>query len=214
MKKNEDDSFRPESYWKHSDPLSEILSGISGTARREMIRDYWERGELSEIEDVLLSDEITADQRNRLSQIHPFFMGGEYLPNKIAGETTIVRIDLESTTHDVIELRASRLPNSHMKLRWVDEYETEFILKDQSETIKKPFTFGELKSFIKGTYHIDLSDPFPLMYNVSNCINGSATEAENLRYFTRYSSEFYPQIAGWVEQVVDEWIQEKYSNES
>ena len=31
-------SHRPTSYWEHRDPLQAILAGISGRARREMIR--------------------------------------------------------------------------------------------------------------------------------------------------------------------------------
>ena len=96
------ENIRPESYWSHNDPLAQILAGVSGKARRAMIKDFWEAGNLEQMEDALLNDELEPEQRTRLGQIHPFFMGGEYLPERLAGEVTIARIDLESTTYDVI----------------------------------------------------------------------------------------------------------------
>jgi hypothetical protein len=47
------------------------------------------------------------EARISLGQIHPTFMGGEYLPNYCRQEVEIARIALASTTSDVISLRAS-----------------------------------------------------------------------------------------------------------
>jgi len=44
--------------------------------------------------------------REGLGAIHPSFMGGEYLPGYRRNEVEIVRIELDSTTSDVISLRA------------------------------------------------------------------------------------------------------------
>jgi len=41
-----------------------------------------------------------------LDLIHPSFMGGEYLPDYRRDEIEIARIELESTTSDVISVRA------------------------------------------------------------------------------------------------------------
>ena len=89
-----------------SDPLQAILRNINGRRRREMIRDYYAAGKLEELFNELLKDSLDNDARNQLEQIHPAFMGGEYLPNYGRCEVEIARITLESTTSDVISLRA------------------------------------------------------------------------------------------------------------
>lgn len=40
------------------------------------------------------------------SKFHPSFVGGEYLPDYKANEVQIARIELQSTTTDVISIRA------------------------------------------------------------------------------------------------------------
>lgn len=209
------ENIRPESYWSHNDPLAQILAGVSGKARRAMIKDFWEAGNLEQMEDALLNDELEPEQRTRLGQIHPFFMGGEYLPQRLAGEVTIARIDLESTTYDVIELRARPLHDGRIKLRWVDEYDSEFSHKPYPDVIDQPFSFKEIKDFIRSTRpHPDLEAPLPLAYNVGNLTWGTSGEAENLRCFTRFSSEFYPELASWAKEAVNAWIQEIYDQEA
>jgi len=44
-------------------------------------------------------------EENRVGQIHPKFMRGEYLPNYGRREVEIERFMLESTTSDVVSLR-------------------------------------------------------------------------------------------------------------
>jgi hypothetical protein len=119
--------FRPESYWDdQSDPLSAVLRNIKGRNRRQMIRDYWAQGRLEDLDDSLLQPELSEDQRDRLGRIHPSFLGGEYLPSYLPQEAEIARIELESTTADVISIRARRAGEHQIRYRIVDEYDTEF----------------------------------------------------------------------------------------
>lgn len=212
MTKDNTEAQRPHSYWEHTDPLAEILANVSGKARREMIRDFWNAGAIDQLEDTLLKDDLNFEARESLGRIHPFFMGGEYLPQRLPGESTIVRVELESTTHDVIELRARPLPNGKIKLRWLDEYESDFSHEPYPDVIDQPFSFMELKDFIEATCPNE-GEPLPLCYNIGNCCDGNAADADGLRHFTRFDSEFYPQLFDWAEQVVDDWIQEKYNKE-
>ena len=77
-----DYDFRPESFWASaSNPLEAILRNVKGRNRREMIRDYYAAGKLDELCSELLNDSLDEDARRSLGQIHPTFMGGEYLPN-------------------------------------------------------------------------------------------------------------------------------------
>jgi hypothetical protein len=73
----------------------------------------------------LNNDSLDEEARRSLGQIHPSFMGGEYLPNYRRHEVEIARIELQSTTSDVISLRA-RGTGLRIKYRLVDEYQTDF----------------------------------------------------------------------------------------
>jgi hypothetical protein len=198
-------SFRPKSYWKHSDPLQAILSGISGTARRQMITDFWNAGKFDQLEPGLLEDELDEGTRQRLGAFHPFFMGGEYLPPRLPGEVAIVTIQLESTTYDVIELRARPLSDGKIGLRWVDEYETEF--EAPAEAIDRPFSFKELIAFIEAT-GLEMDENLPLAYTAMNCNCGAycADDVDGFREFTRLSSDFYPDLADWAQGCIDDWL--------
>ena len=212
MKSQKTEDYRPPSYWEHADPLDEILAGISGKARRAMIRDYWKEGRIEDLDETILKDELDPDERKRLGRINPFFMGGEYLPSRLPGEITIVRIELESTTHDVIELRARPLARGKIKLRWVVEYETGFTLEGSTDFIDRPFTFSELKAFICAT-RIDGDSSLPLCFNEASCPDDDAGSAERLRNFTSLDSEFYPELASWFAELVDDWIESKRAEE-
>jgi hypothetical protein len=105
-----DYQFRPESYWVAArNPLEAALRKVKGRNRREMIRDYHEAGNLDQLGESLLADTLDEQGRKNLGLIHPTFMGGEYLPNYGRSEVEIARIELESTTNDVISLRARPL---------------------------------------------------------------------------------------------------------
>jgi hypothetical protein len=122
-----DYEFRPKSFWTAaSHPLAAILRNVKGRNRREMIWDYFETGKLDQLSDELLKDTLSDEARASLGKIHPTFMGGEYLPNYGRQEVEIARIELASTTSDVISLRA-RPSGSRIKYRVVDEYQTEFL---------------------------------------------------------------------------------------
>jgi hypothetical protein len=98
----------------------------------------------------LLKDSVDYEARTRLGQIHPKFMRGEYLPNYGRCEVETARITIESTTPDVISLRA-RSAGSRTKYQLVDEYGTEFRLPQQ--TSSRPFSLRELIRFLNSVEH-------------------------------------------------------------
>jgi hypothetical protein len=194
--------FRPECFWAHaSDPQQAILCNIKGRRRREMILDYYVAGKFEELFDELLKDSLDDEARNRLGQIHPTFMGGEYLPNYGRCELEIARITLESTTSDVISLRA-RPAGSRIKYHLVDEYQIEFGLSQQ--TSSRPFSLRELIRFLDSLEHpgADVSWKrfgFVLWFNQCNLDCG--TDLEILRDFTSISSDHYLEFASHYGQV-------------
>ena len=200
-------SFRPKSYWKDSDPLSAILRNVMGENRRQMITDYWNAGRLEELDAALLNDELDSDTRDSLGRIHPSFMGGEYLPGFLPGEVEIARICLQSTTSDVITLRARPAP-SGIAYRCADEYDGQFTLPVTAS--ERPLTLLEvIRQFDEGSLdEVDCSDGLAHAYNLLNGMGLDPAEAsEYLRGFTSIQSSVYSQLHGHFEHAYDEWFE-------
>jgi len=198
--------FRPKSYWAETDPLSAILRNVTGENRRQMITDYWASGRIEELDITLLQDEVDTSTRTRLGRIHPSFMGGEYLPSYLPGELEIARINLKSTTSDVISLRARPSPEG-ISYRVVDEYKAEFTLPIPHST--KPLTLAEtINQFDQGSLDdscFNNSDGLSLGYN---WLNVDEDNYESLRYFTSISSQIYRQLHEHFEHVYDDWLEQ------
>lgn len=211
-----DYQFRPESYWAPAhNPLEAALRNVKGRNRREMIRDYHEAGKLEQLHENLLADTLDEQRRRSLGRIHPSFMGGEYLPTYRRSETEIARIELESTTSDVISLRA-RPSGSRIKYRLVDEYETEFRLAQQ--TSARPFSLAELVQFLDSVERVDNTEPswaqfgFVLLYSQCNLECGG--ELEHLRHFVRVESDYYPDLRAHYAKATEEWYEARLAEVS
>ena len=135
-------SQRPQSYWVDQTVLAALLRNVKGTERRKLITRYAKRGKLHELHSDLLKETLPAEAREKLGKIDPLFIGGEYLPDYANNETEIARIELASTTSDVISIRAQYLTNE-ISYRIIDEYETEFKLA--FGTSRRPLTLEQLK---------------------------------------------------------------------
>ena len=195
-------AFRPKSYWADVDLLAAILRNVAGENRRRMIRDYWAAGKLDELDPALLAEEVDEDTRQLLGQIHPSFMGGEYLPGYRPGEVEIARISLQSTTGDVFSLRARPL-SKRIGYRVVDEYQSKYSLP--IKTSKKPLTLAEvIRQLDEGTGEgVEGDGGLSLGPNIGNAGDG---DFEGLRHFTTISSPFYPGLEGHFEHVFEEWV--------
>lgn len=204
-----DYQFRPESYWAPArNPLEAALRNVKGRNRREMIRDYHEAGNLDQLGESLLADTLDEQSPKNLGLIHPTFMGGEYLPNYRRSEVEIARIELQSTTSDVISLRASPT-GSRIKYRLVDEYSSEFRLPQQ--TSGRPFSLGELVQFLDSVEQDDVSEPswtrFGFVLSSNQCNLACGGDLEDLRDFTRVESDCYPDLASHYARAIEEWYE-------
>jgi hypothetical protein len=196
--------FRPESYWDDADPLAAILRNVSGENRRQLIKNYWAQGRLDKLSPNILQDELDDDTRERLCQIHPSFLGGEFLPAYLTSEVEIARICLRSTTSDVISLRAS--PNgAGIAYRIVDEYDGEFHLPITQSRL--PLSFGELVQQFEDGELKDMGCDGGLALGYNN-MNAESCDFESLRSFTRITSTLYRQLERHFECVYDEWLNE------
>ncbi len=104
--------------------LEAALRNVKGRNRRETIRDYHSNGFLLALSDNLLRDTLEEDRRESLGLIHSSFMGGEHLPDYSRHEVEIARIELQSTTSDVISIRA-RPRGKRIEYSVCDEYQVE-----------------------------------------------------------------------------------------
>jgi hypothetical protein len=153
----------------------------------------------------LLNGSLDDKSQQRLSHVHPHFMGGEYLPSYGRQEVEIARIALASTTSDVISLLA-RLTGSRIRYRVVDEYETEFTLPQQ--TSLKPFSLKELIRFLNAVEHPG-GEPswnrfgFVLLY--SQCSLDCGGHLKDQKDFISVSSDYYGGLASHYRQVTEEW---------
>ena len=198
--KDIDYTFQPESYWLDSTVLQALLRDVKGVQRRKMIVDYYENGTIDQLEDTFLQASLSEDQRQRFGLIHPSFMGGEYLPDCIAGETEIARIELQSTTADVISVRARPVGESKIGYRIVDEDDSNY--KGLPETSAKPLSLEELIQLIDYDYNESGYGGFGIGYNISNAEWADYTD---LRNFTTVTSFTYMDLYDHYDAIHEEW---------
>ena len=143
-------------------------------------------------------------------------MGGEYLPDYIGGEIEIARVSLKSVMYDVYSIRAKIADDGRIKYRVVDEYESwdneRFKLK--SEITSKPFTFGELVSFIDNVEWNDGDGAYKGLTTRFRDMNYDLVgpgrrELEDLVDFVSVSSFFYPDLIRWYENEAVDWFMDR-----
>ena len=202
-----DYSFRPVSYWASPvDILAAALRNVKGRNRRAMIRDYFMAGNLEQLDENLLVDSLETESRTNLGLIHPSFMGSEYLPSYKPGEVEIARIELESTTCDVVSVRA-RSSGSRILYRVCDEYGTDF--EPSQNSSRRPFSLAHFIHFLDAINRAGSNEPswtqfgFVLSFNQGNLECGS--DLQDLKDFTRVESDVYSDLGCHYAMLFDRW---------
>ena len=169
-------------------------------------RDYYEADQLEYLHPDLLVASLDTEARQSLGRIDRSFMGGEYLPEFKRNEVEIARVELESTTFDVISVRA-RPSGSRILYRICDEHESKYKLPQKS--FSQPLSLGELIGLLHTTSEVGLMNPewnqfgFVLSFNLYNLDGGSYLE--DLENFTRVTSDTYPELGKHYSRVIAEW---------
>jgi hypothetical protein len=197
--------FRPKSYIDAGDPLQAILKNVQGSRRRRIIHDFFAAGRLEELTDAILLDVLSDEQRAWLGAVHPSFLEGEYLTAYRVGEVEIARIELQSTTADVISVRAQPA-NIRFVYSICDEYESKFTVSPASSI--RPLTLAELIGMIDNA---GFRESLGIDYTVRNYEGGTRTaeRLDALKTFTRVESTFYPQITVHYRRLVQSWFLEE-----
>lgn len=205
--------FRPSSYWVG--PRTQ-LTNIMGEKRRRAVEQAISDGELEIIPDEMLEVELSEDLLEMTGRVHPAFMGGEYLAAYMPGEIEIARICLDSTTADVISVRARKGKDGLIYYRVVDEYED---TKDEGYTCQPegtvlPLTFREIVSLIDSVEGVtgagwpckgQTSIYRDLNYDEDPC----KQMLDEMVDFVTVSSDFYPEIGQWYRQEAQEWYRKR-----
>ena len=193
-------SFRPLTYWPEDSVRLALLGNIQGEARRRILQEALDSGDSDFPPEALLQPVLEPELRRLLGKIHPMFMGGEYLPDYLPEEVEIARIAMESTTADVISIRAFMAADHLIHYRVVDEYETEF--RQSITESPTPLSTEELIHLIDtadGHDEPGLVLPFLAM-------NAEYDDPENLRDFISVRSDFYPGLGCHYGRITDAYL--------
>lgn len=128
-------------------------------------------------------------------------MGGEYLPPYQPGKVEIVRIELKSTTADVISVRA-RPEGGKIAYSISDEYQSEFEVSPP--LTDEPLTLNELVSMVDNGGEDEFLGIVHTAANY-NSTNQTTEDLESLKDVTEVDSDFYPQLAGHYRALTELW---------
>ena len=200
---------RPAAYFATSE---ELLANILGDERREALRAQLAAGRGAEVPDPVFASELEGGLLQAVGQIHPRWMGGEYLPSLLAGEVEIARVRLDSTTGDVTSVRA-RPDAAGIRYRVVDEYMDDYDFELVQETSREPLSLVELIALIDGAdngsgYGAERG-AFGLVVPHWLDMWDEYGELDKVRSFTRVRSEFYPRLEAYYDLVCAAWCREQ-----
>ncbi|MDF1800626.1 MAG: hypothetical protein P1V81_15725 [Planctomycetota bacterium] len=200
---------RPAAYFGTSE---ELLANIFGDERREAVRAQLAAGRGTDVPEPNFASELDEDLRQFAGQLNPTWMGGEYLPPLLEGEVEIARVRLDSTTADVISVRA-RPDVAGIRYRVVDEYMEDHDFRLARETSDGPLSLAELVALIdsadNGSGHGAERGAHGLV--VPHWLGewDLHGELERVRSFTRVRSEFYPRLEVYYDLVCEAWCHEQ-----
>ena len=197
-----DTTFRPVSYFWPQSLETKLLSTVKGAERQNLIRELIKDGKLKDVPEWMTSESLSDADRVAAGQVHPRYMGGEYLPSLRGNEVEIARISLESTTGDVISVRARR-GKYRICYRVVDEYGNEGLTKPTRQSSVRPLTLAQVEQLIE-------ESDAGMGYIRFNLENGG--DAESLSHFLHATSPFYPELARLYQQRVDAYLASMETN--
>jgi hypothetical protein len=189
--------FRPKSYFWPPSLETHLLSRIKGAERRAALKRLLDSGRLEEIPDFLARSALDNSERAALGRIHPAFMGGEYLPDLMSGETMIARVTIASTTQDVTCVYA-RGRSGRIHYRVVDEYEGITLSAKSTRTSTRPLTLRGLDSFFFSAWSL-------LETLEANFGESGYDEDEMQAFVVEIGSSFYPDLDRLVRERISSW---------
>ena len=200
-------SYRPRSYFWPLGLDNHLLARVKGAERRAALQQLIGAGRLDDIPGFLARSSLTESERQAIGQLHPAFMGGEYLPDLAEHEVEVARITIASTTQDVTSVLARR-GKRRIYYRVVDEYGGETLSGKSTRTSTRPLTRGALEKFFNGAWSI-----FDVLE--ANFSDAGYNLEQMLRFVVGIDSQFYPQLGRLYRRRIQAWaIQQARSVEA
>ena len=190
-----DRGYRPSRYFGPAALETHLLSTVKGTERRNLGASRLRSGDAS-FADCLAEPSLPDDLRASGGAIRPAMMGGEYLPDRRAGELEIARITIQSTTQDVVCVYASPGRN-RIRYRVVDEYGGGQLDGRTTRTSLRPLSLYDLDRFFLKAWNL-----FQILER--NFPKGGGSREEALEFF-QGESGFYPGFDALVRARVNAW---------
>jgi hypothetical protein len=197
MKKRIDGSYRPTNYFWAYDRGIRLASNIKGAERKALYKRLLKEGDSGTCDELLTQTSLTVEQR-RLANVHPAFMGGEYLPDCGPDEVEIARITIASTTQDVTCIYAKRVA-SGIEYRVVDEYEGMTLDDETTHHKTEPMALSELIQFFMTAWDLRVVLD-------ANFVEHGYPRSHARGFIVDASSSFYAQFEDAIDNLVEDWI--------
>lgn len=210
-----DMSFRPESYWPESLTPDQLLSRIRGKTRQQIARRIYEAEGFRGLNEFLVKEGLTDEERSTWGGVGPWCLGGEFLPDLYDGEVEIARISMASTTSDQISVRARQVDGA-IHYRIVGEYEEEESMRyelpfQQSE---QPLMLTELIDLIDGACQPEPYCPGGILTSNWSAMSTWDYDPVEIIGFLSLSSPFYPQLGACYQALGERWLEENMEFEN
>lgn len=192
--------FRPKGYFWPLDLRTHVVSSVKGAARRTYVERMFADGREGELPEHVIQSSLEPELRQATGALHPWFMGGEYLPDRQETEVEIARITIASTTRDVTCVYARRA-RDRIHYRTVDEYDGGTLGEKTTRTSKLPLTLTELADFFLASWD--------LLAVLDMNFEDDRYSPEKVLAFFDGSSEFYPDFGKLIEHRVKAWLRQK-----
>lgn len=207
---NFDMSYSPSSYLENLTLEEKLRANIKGQLRAEYVT---KNIRYKTMNPQMLKSELGTPLKTERSKLHPWMMGGEYLPDLNFNEVEICRIVLKSTTMDVVSLRAL-MAEELINYSVVDEYgESDYVLKFQK--LDTPLTMGQLVENIDHCVEIHKDSGAVNDYGGGGLVKPwvyqqfeSGDSLEEAADFISVYSAFYPELEGYYEHQKPIWFKE------
>lgn len=194
---------RPASYFWPIGLDKHLLSTIKGAERRAALKSLLDAGRLEDVPGFLAQSSLSEGERKAIGQIHPMFMGGEYLPDLLPNEVIVARIEIASTTRDMTCVYARRTKR-RIVYRVIDEYMGETLGDRRTRTSTRPLTLGALEEFFSGAWN--------LFKVLEINVNGRSKGLDEVQGFVRrIESAFYPQFEELYRRRIEDWFEGRNS---
>lgn len=199
-----DFDYRPDTYWPVSPTRAELLSRIKGRVRRRMAEQALAERGVRGLNAFLARESLPEHDRTAWGRLHPWCMGGEFLPDLSGSVVEIARLSFASTTNDQVSIYA-RAAKGHIRIFAVDEYETMYA--PSHRRVAQSLSLGELIAFIQTTQYLIDEYSFGLFWSSIrfNYDHGDMTPDE-AGDFVSIDSAFYPELGDYYATTAAQWV--------